>query len=137
MRSRWTTVVVSGGRTSPPFGSRAKPSIERSMSVAFSIGIGTTSIASDGARVLADQEVIESCCFWIGQKCSAREVRCNLFEHSQPFAGDTLFVLQQAGEVPTGSRQACNEARSNWVGDASENNRDGTGLWFQGSGRGR
>ncbi|MCE3248390.1 MAG: hypothetical protein K0R41_2215 [Geminicoccaceae bacterium] len=42
-------------RPSPPFGSRAKPSIERSMSKAFSIAIGTTSIASDGARVLADR----------------------------------------------------------------------------------
>src|SRR5215217_904339 len=50
------------------------------------------------------QEVIESCRFWIGQKSSAREVRCNLLEHGQPFAGDTLFVLQQAGEVATGSR---------------------------------
>src|SRR5215207_4724193 len=74
------------------------------------------------------QEVIESRRFWIGEKCSAREVRCNLLEHSQPFVGDTLFVLQKAGEVAAGSRQACNETRSNGVGDASENDGDRTGL---------
>src|SRR4026209_2905148 len=45
------------------------------------------------------QEVIESRRSWIGQKSSAREVRCNLLEHSQPFAGDTLFVLQPAGQI--------------------------------------
>ena len=28
MRSRWTMVVVSGGRTRPPFGTRAKDSID-------------------------------------------------------------------------------------------------------------
>ena len=54
MRSRWTTVEVSGGSSSPPFGSLAKVSIARSMSPALSTGVGTRSIASDGATALAD-----------------------------------------------------------------------------------
>ena len=37
----------------PPFGTRAKDSIDRSMSLAFSTGLATTSIPSDGAMVLA------------------------------------------------------------------------------------
>src|SRR5260370_27577573 len=43
MRSRWTTVVTSGGTTRPTFGRRAKDSMARSMSAAsFSTGLSTT-----------------------------------------------------------------------------------------------
>ena len=47
--------VLSGKTTKPPFATRAKDSMTRSKSAAFSMGLGTSSIASDGATALADR----------------------------------------------------------------------------------
>ena len=48
--------VALGKTTSPPFGSRAKEAMTRSMSGTFITGLGTTSIASAGATFLADRK---------------------------------------------------------------------------------
>src|SRR4029077_1781713 len=80
------------------------------------------------------QEVIERRRSWIGDKGSAHEIWCNFFEHRQPFAGDALLVLQQAGEIAAWPRQTRNETRTDRVGNSGEDDRDRAGLWLHGCG---
>ena len=86
--------MVSGGRSRPPFGARAKDSMARSMSAAVSIGLGTSSIASDGADGLGrpQEVIIGGRVLGLPHKRGARQARRDLLEHRQPLAGDARLV---------------------------------------------
>ena len=104
-------VVLSGGNTRPPFGTRANEPMTRSMSAAFSTGLGTSSIASDGAMArMPAGNGHRLCTLGLATRAAASEARCNLLEHRQPLAGDARLILQQPSEIAARPRQARDEA---------------------------
>src|SRR5262245_14197307 len=61
------------------------------------------------------QPVVVSRCTRVAEERGARRSWRDLLQHREPFTRDACLVLQHAGQIAAGSRQASNEPSADWV----------------------
>jgi hypothetical protein len=76
-------------------------------------------------------KVLVSRCRGVGDESGTGEWRRDLLEQRQPFADDPRFVVQHAGEIAAGPRQAADIASADRIGDVDEHDRDRPGRPLQ------
>src|SRR6266436_3684086 len=97
----------------------------RSISDASRPLIGLTSTPSDG-HGLDDGELADPGGYCgIPKHRRARHAWCNLLEQFQPFRGQTVFELHEAGSVAAGLRQTIDDTGADWIEDDHEHDRHG------------
>src|SRR5262249_44210818 len=62
----------------------------------------------------------------VEQEGRPSDARSNFLKQLQPLAGDCRFQGGETGDVAARSRQACDEAATDRIGDVPENDRDGS-----------
>src|SRR3977135_725492 len=57
---------------------------------------------------------------WIENDYGPHEAGLDLLEHFQPFAAHCVLEAGEPGDIPTWTRQTCNKAGTDWIGDVDE-----------------
>src|SRR5262245_20571963 len=63
---------------------------------------------------------------WVTEHCHTRHAGRNLLEQFQPFPGEAVFKLSEAGSVAARPRHAFDKSRTDWIDDLRKHDREGT-----------
>jgi hypothetical protein len=125
MSSPWRADNAVDVTIRPPFGTRAKAVMARSISGASRRLTALTSTPSEGDG-LDDGELADSGCYGgVSNDGRTRHARRDLLEHLQPLAAQTVFELEKTGRVAARPRQALDKTGADRVGDNREHDRPG------------
>src|SRR6516165_1659429 len=123
--SRCVVAIWLGSTIKPPFGSRVKSSMARSTSAAWRTPAGVAFTPEDVQSRDRAQESGQRGMLGERDEEDTARLRRHVLERLQPFSRERQFEMGEAGDISARTRQACHDAKVDWIGHLHKYDRDG------------